>query len=182
MNIYKASIEDLYVIEPDIYTDDRGCFLESYSSKYFLNKGINLNFLQDNISKSTKGVLRGMHYQLENPQGKMVRCVYGKVLDVSVDIRKKSPTFGKVFSKILSDKNNISLYIPPGFAHGFCVLSDEATFHYKCTGYYDADDSYGILWNGIDFEWPIDNPIISEKDKILPTLLKQEEGLLPIYE
>ena len=102
MNIYKASIEDLYVIEPDIYTDDRGCFLESYSSKYFLNKGINLNFLQDNISKSTKGVLRGMHYQLENPQGKMVRCVYGKVLDVSVDIRKKSPTFGKVFSKILS--------------------------------------------------------------------------------
>ena len=182
MNIYEADIKGLYVIESDVYSDERGYFLESFSNKYFVETGVNLNFVQDNISKSTKGVLRGLHYQLKNPQGKMVRCISGEVLDVCVDIRKNSPTFGKVFSKILNDKNHTSLYIPTGFAHGFCGLSDEAVFHYKCTDYYYPNDSYGLLWSGIDLEWPIDKPIISKKDKILPTLTEQEEKLLPKYE
>tara|TARA_R100000008_G_C3522127_1_gene134589 strand:+ start:179 stop:727 length:549 start_codon:yes stop_codon:yes gene_type:complete len=182
MNIYEADLEGLQIIESNVYEDSRGYFLESYSEKYLLDKGINLNFVQDNISKSTKGVLRGLHYQLNNPQGKMVRCMMGEVLDISVDIRYGSPTFGKVFTKILNDKNNISLYIPTGFAHGFCVLSDEAIFYYKCTDYYYPNDQYGILWDSIDLKWPINNPLISEKDRVLPKLLEQDKKLLPKYE
>ena len=112
----------------------------------------------------------------------MVRCIQGEVLDVSVDIRIGSPTFGQVNSKILNDKNNISLYIPIGFAHGFCVLSEEAIFHYKCTEYYYQDDQQGILWNSIDFEWPDDNPLVSEKDQIYPPLSIHHTELLPTYE
>ena len=180
MNVYKEG--GIYVIESDVYEDDRGYFLESYSEKYLLDMGLNVNFVQDNISKSTKGVLRGLHYQLENPQSKMVRCIKGSVLDVSVDIRVDSPTFGKVTSKVLNDKTNMSLYIPVGCAHGFFVLSDEAIFHYKCTDYYYPNDQYGIVWNSIDFEWGADNPTVSNKDKILPKLLEQDKKLLFKYE
>jgi len=127
MNVYKEG--GIYVIESDVYEDDRGYFLESYSEKSLLDIGLNVNFVQDNISKSTKGVLRGLHYQLENPQGKMVRCIKGSVLDVSVDIRVDSPTFGKVTSKVLNDKTNMSLYIPVGCAHGFFV--------WECCGVYN---------------------------------------------
>ena len=182
MNIYEADIKGLYVIESDVYSDDRGYFLESFSNKYFLEKGVHLDFFQDNISKSTKGVIRGLHYQLNNPQGKMVRCISGEILDVCVDIRKNSPTFGKTYSKILNDKNNHSMYVPVGCAHGFCVLSEEAIFHYKCTEYYHPNDQYGILWDSIDFDWPISNPIVSDKDKVLPSFSEQERKLLPEYE
>jgi|TARA_Y100000310_G_scaffold11934_1_gene12409 dTDP-4-dehydrorhamnose 3,5-epimerase len=180
MIVYEEN--NIYVIESDTYEDDRGYFLESYSEKSLSDIGLNVNFVQDNISKSTKGVLRGLHYQLENPQGKMVRCIKGSILDVSIDIRVGSPTFGKVTSKVLNDKTNISLYIPTGFAHGFYVLSDEAIFHYKCTEYYYSDDQYGILWNSIDLDWLTKNPLVSEKDKILPKLLEQDRKLLPRYE
>ena len=180
MTIYEEN--GLYVIEPNVYKDDRGYFLESHSNKYLLEAGLNLNLVQDNISKSNKGVLRGLHYQLEYPQGKVVRCIQGEVLDVSVDIRIGSPTFGQVNSKILNDKNNISLYIPIGFAHGFCVLSDEAIFHYKCTEYYYKDDQQGILWNGVDFDWPVKNPLVSEKDQILLSLQETPKELLFTYE
>jgi len=180
MIVYEEN--DIYVIESDTYEDDRGYFLESYSEKYLIDAGLNLDFVQDNISKSTKGVLRGLHYQLNNPQGKIVRCIRGEVLDVSVDIRFGSPTFGKVNSKVLNDKNNISLYIPTGFAHGFFVLSDEAIFTYKCTDYYYLDDQHGILWNSIDFDWSNKNPLVSKKDGILPKLLEQNKELLPKYE
>ena len=172
----------IYVIESDIYEDERGYFLESYSDKYLSEAGLNLDFVQDNISKSAKDVLRGLHYQLNNPQGKMVRCIGGEVLDVSVDIRVGSPNFGKVNYKVLNDKNNISLYIPTGFAHGFFVLSDEAIFTYKCTDYYYLDDQYGILWNSIDFDWSNKNPLVSKKDEILPKLSEQNKELLPKYE
>jgi|TARA_Y100000310_G_scaffold340659_1_gene437229 dTDP-4-dehydrorhamnose 3,5-epimerase len=180
MIIYEEN--GLYVIEPSVYKDDRGYFLESHSNKYLLEAGLNLNFIQDNISKSNKGVLRGLHYQLEYPQGKVVRCIQGEVLDVSVDIRIGSPTFGQVNSKILNDKNNISLYIPIGFAHGFCVLSEEAIFHYKCTEYYYQDDQQGILWNSIDLNWPVKNPLVSEKDQILLSIEETPKELLFTYE
>ena len=180
MTVYEEN--GIYVIEPDLYTDDRGYFLESYSDKYFIEAGLNLNFVQDNISKSTKDVVRGLHYQLDNPQGKMVRCIQGEVLDVSVDIRVGSPTFGHVNSKILNDKNNISLYIPTGFAHGFCVLSDEATFHYKCTEYYYMSDQRGILWDSIDLDWTVENPLVSEKDQILLSIEETPKELLFKYE
>jgi|TARA_R110000824_G_scaffold88670_2_gene217949 dTDP-4-dehydrorhamnose 3,5-epimerase len=180
MTIYEEN--GLYVIKPNVYKDDRGYFLESHSNKYLLEAGLNLNFVQDNISKSNKGVLRGLHYQLEYPQGKMVRCIQGEVLDVSVDIRVGSPTFGQVNSKILNDKNNISLYIPIGFVHGFCVLSDEAIFHYKCTEYYYKDDQRGILWNSIDLQWPVKNPLVSEKDQILLSIEETPKELLFTYE
>jgi len=180
MTIYEEN--GLYVIEPNVYKDDRGYFLESHSNKYLLEAGLNLNFIQDNISKSNKGVLRGLHYQLEYPQGKVVRCIQGEVLDVSVDIRIGSPTFGQVNSKILNDKNNISLYIPIGFAHGFCVLSEEAIFHYKCTEYYYQDDQQGILWNSIDLDWPVKNPLVSEKDQILLSIEETPKELLFTYE
>lgn len=180
MIIYEEN--GLYVIEPNVYKDDRGYFLESHSNKYLLEAGLNLNFIQDNISKSNKGVLRGLHYQLEYPQGKVVRCIQGEVLDVSVDIRIGSPTFGQVNSKILNDKNNISLYIPIGFAHGFCVLSEEAIFHYKCTEYYYQDDQQGILWNSIDLNWPVKNPLVSEKDQILLSIEETPKELLFTYE
>ena len=180
MIIYEEN--GLYVIEPNVYKDDRGYFLESHSNKYLLEAGLNLNFIQDNISKSNKGVLRGLHYQLEYPQGKVVRCIQGEVLDVSVDIRIGSPTFGQVNSKILNDKNNISLYIPIGFAHGFCVLSEEAIFHYKCTEYYYQDDQQGILWNSIDLDWHVKNPLVSEKDQILLSIEETPKELLFTYE
>ena len=172
----------VYVIESDVYIDDRGYFLESHSNKYLLEAGLNLNFVQDNISKSNKGVLRGLHYQIKNPQGKMVRCIQGEVLDVCVDIRIGSPTFGKVNSRILNDKNNTSLYIPIGFAHGFYVMSEEAIFTYKCTDYYYSDDQQGILWNSIDLDWPDDNPLVSKKDRMNPKLSEQNKELLHTYE
>ncbi len=168
MKVEKTFIQDLLVIEPDVFGDERGYFFESFSYKKYQAGGIDLNFVQDNISKSKKGTLRGLHYQAgERAQGKLCQAIKGKVLDVAVDIRFNSPTFGKYFSVELSEENHLQLLIPKGFAHGFSVLSDEAVFHYKCTEYYSKPDERTIIYNDPDLNinWRVDNPVVSEKDK-----------------
>lgn len=167
MKILPTKLNDCYIIEPKVFTDKRGFFLETYrDSNYEQLVGISLPFVQDNHSRSSKGVLRGLHFQKKKPQGKLVRVVCGQVFDVAVDIRKNSSTFGMWDSVILSENNKKQLWIPPGFAHGFLVLSDYADFEYKCTDYYDPEDECGILWSdpNLAISWPLENPIISNKD------------------
>jgi dTDP-4-dehydrorhamnose 3,5-epimerase len=164
-----TEIQDLIVIIPKIYEDCRGYFMESYNYNYFKSQGLDRVFVQDNQSKSQRGVLRGLHFQKKYPQGKLIRVISGEVFDVAVDLRQNSPSFRKWFGIILSSENKKQLYIPPGFAHGFLVLSDEAEFFYKCTEYYHPEDEDGILWNDdkIGVEWPlgkINQLIVSEKD------------------
>ena len=166
----ETGIEGLCVIEPTVFGDDRGYFMETYNKKEFEEIGITEQFVQDNQSKSKKGVLRGLHFQTEHSQGKLVRAVSGEVYDVAVDIRKDSPTYGKYFGVVLSKENKKQFYIPPYFAHGFLVLSDEAEFVYKCTDLYHPEFESGILYNDeeIGIEWPMDNInelIMSDKDK-----------------
>ena len=167
MNIIETSLIDCVIIEPKVFGDDRGFFLETFhSSRYSEFAGIHLPFVQDNHSRSSKGVLRGLHFQQTKPQGKLVRVVQGQVFDVAVDIRRESSTFGKWEGVILSDENKKQFWVPPGFAHGFIVLSDVVDFEYKCTDYYDPLDEGSILWNDPDLgiKWPLVNPILSEKD------------------
>ena len=162
-------IKDLFIIEPDLFKDARGYFYESYSELKYKNLGLNYKFIQDNISKSSFGTIRGLHYQIgNNAQGKLCQVLSGAVLDVAVDIRHGSPTYGKYFSIELSSENNKQLWIPPGFAHGFSVLSEFAIFSYKCTNYYSKQDERCILFNDIDLgiNWEVKNPIISDKDKL----------------
>ncbi len=165
-------IPGLFEIQPKLFGDNRGYFMESYSQKNYEEAGIAAAFVQDNQSSSVKGVLRGLHYQKKNPQGKLVRAIEGEIFDVAVDIRPRSPTRGKWYSVILSGKKQNQFYIPEGFAHGFLVLSDTALFAYKCTAFYDPEDESGIIWNdpSIDVKWPdlgMDY-ILSDKDKALP--------------
>ena len=179
MKFIKLDIPDVVVIEPDIFGDARGFFLESYKKNEFAENGINVDFVQDNMSSSTKNVLRGLHYQLDPAaQGKLVRVVVGEVFDVAVDIRNGSPYFGKWVGQMLSAENGKSMYVPPGFAHGFCVLSDLAVFHYKCTTYYSKENERGLLWNDPDIgiEWPVldSEVVLSDKDKNAPTLSMAE--------
>jgi dTDP-4-dehydrorhamnose 3,5-epimerase len=171
----KTSIEGVYIIEPTVFGDDRGYFMETYHQGEFKESGLDLNFVQDNQSKSTKGVIRGLHFQYTKPQGKLVRVIKGEVFDVAVDLRKNSSTYGKWEGVLLSEENKKQFYIPEGFAHGFIVLSDEAEFTYKCTEFYDPEDEGGILWNDPDIGilWPIDDlkeVVLSEKDKKWKTL------------
>jgi dTDP-4-dehydrorhamnose 3,5-epimerase len=170
MKVHTTHIPDVLILEPKIFGDDRGFFLESWNQKTLKDQvGIDEVFVQDNHSKSSKGVLRGLHYQLEQPQGKLVRVVTGRVLDVVVDIRKSSPTFGQYFSIELNDQNHLQLWIPPGIAHGFVVLSDTADFMYKTTDYYAPQYERSILWNDIDLniDWHLGDitPSLSDKDK-----------------
>ena len=167
MKITKTDIQGLIIIEPQIFKDSRGCFFESWNAKKFKQLGISEDFVQDNQSVSSKGVLRGLHFQ--NPpyaQAKLVRVIEGSVLDVAVDLRKNSPTYGKHFSVILSEQNNKSFFIPKGFAHGFLSLEDNTVFNYKCSDYYNKESEGSLLWNDEDLkiDWQIDNPLISEKD------------------
>ena len=167
MNITKTDIQGLIIIEPQIFKDSRGCFFESWNAKKFKQLGISEDFVQDNQSVSSKGVLRGLHFQ--NPpyaQAKLVRVIEGSVLDVAVDLRKNSPTYGKHVSVILSGQNNKSFFIPKGFAHGFLSLEDNTVFNYKCSDYYNKESEGSLLWNDEDLkiDWQIDNPLISEKD------------------
>jgi len=168
MNVIKTHIPDVLIIEPDVYGDERGFFFESFNEKKFQEKtGLNYKFVQDNHSRSTKGVLRGLHYQIQHAQGKLVRVVVGKVFDVAVDIRKSSPTFGQWVGEHLSEENKKMLWVPPGFAHGFVVLSDVAEFLYKATDYYAPEHERSILWNDDDIavDWHFSGePLISEKD------------------
>lgn len=167
MEVIKTELEGLSIIRPKVFGDERGYFFESYNQDSYRNAGIDYIFLQDNISKSKKGTIRGLHYQVGNKaQGKLCKVIYGKVLDVAVDIRFGSPTFGKYFSSELSEENHTQLWIPPGFAHGFSVLSEEAIFSYKCTELYSKEHERAILFNdpSLNINWKVDNPIISEKD------------------
>jgi len=167
MKIEKTNIEGLLLIEPSIFKDGRGYFLESYNQKTFKKFSLNIDFVQDNISKSVKGTIRGLHYQIgEFAQGKLSSVIFGKVLDVAVDIRVGSPTYGNYFSCELSEDNKLQLWIPIGFAHGFSVLSDEAIFSYKCTKNYNKESERSIIYNDSDLniDWKVDNPILSEKD------------------
>lgn len=168
MNIVKTKLSDCVIIEPKVFGDERGFFLETFhASRYADLAGISLPFVQDNHSRSSKNVLRGLHFQKKKPQGKLVRVVRGVVYDVAVDIRKDSSTFGYWEGIILSEENKKQFWVPPGFAHGFVVLSDIADFEYKCTDYYDASDQGSILWSDpdLDIKWPISSPILSDKDK-----------------
>lgn len=174
-NFIKTSIEGVYIIEPTVFGDNRGYFMESYSKRDFEEAGLTMNFVQDNESKSKKGVLRGLHFQTKNTQGKLVRVVEGEVFDVVVDLREGSPTFGKWEGVTLTAENKRQFYIPEGFAHGFLVLSETATFQYKCTDYYAPEYDGGVLWNDPDIgiEWPlegIEEVLLSEKDQKQQTL------------
>lgn len=170
-------IKDLYVITPKVFGDERGYFYESYNEKDFLDKGLNYRFVQDNQSRSKYGVLRGLHFQKNNPQAKLVRVIEGEVFDVAVDLRKDSETYGKWVGEILSESNKKQLLIPRGFAHGFLVLSDFATFCYKCDEFYHPEDEGGIPWDdpAVGIDWPATTEIIlSEKDKKYSSLHEKE--------
>jgi dTDP-4-dehydrorhamnose 3,5-epimerase len=182
MKITSTRIPEVLLIEPDVHADSRGYFMESWHRRKFSDQGLAADFVQDNHSRSARGVLRGLHYQLHQPQGKLVRVANGRVFDVAVDIRRGSPAFGQWVGVELSDENRRQLYIPHGFAHGFCVLSDTADFLYKCTAYYAPDDEHGIRWDdpAIGIDWPGENFIISDKDAA-NGLLDTLSGVLPVY-
>ncbi|HHH3428994.1 TPA: dTDP-4-dehydrorhamnose 3,5-epimerase [Escherichia coli] len=171
MKITKTHLLGCIVIEPKVFRDARGFFVETYQKEKYQEIGITEDFVQDNRSRSAKGVLRGLHFQTNQPQGKLVSVTSGAVYDVAVDLRPESATFGSYFGLVLSEELNNQLYIPPGFAHGFCVLSDSADFLYKCTQYYNPASESGIQWNDptLKINWPISNPFISEKDSTLPS-------------
>lgn len=171
MKVKTVEIKGLLIIEPAVFEDDRGYFFEAYNAHKFKSAGLESDFVQDNLSKSSKNVLRGLHFQ--NPpyaQGKLVSVVRGSVLDVAVDIRKSSPTFGQHYSIVLSEINKIQFYIPPGFAHGFKTLEDDTIFSYKCTKAYNKDSEGAIKWddNVLNINWDSENPIVSEKDQLAP--------------
>ena len=167
MIVKKINISGILIIEPDVFRDTRGAFAELWSSHRLAAEGLRETFVQDNVSWSTKGVLRGLHYQNPAAQGKLISVLEGEVFDVAVDIRRGSPTFGKWYGIVLSSANLRQLFLPPGFAHGFVVLSDQALFHYKCTAEYNKSTEKTLLWNDPDIgiEWPVNNPIVSEKDR-----------------
>lgn len=171
MEVIKTQIDGVLLVKPKIFGDVRGYFVETWQKQRYEECGIDLPFVQDNHSKSSKGILRGLHFQKNHPQGKLVMVSYGEVFDVAVDIRENSPTFGKWYGAILNQENQNQLWIPPGLAHGFVVLSDVAYFHYKCTDYYHPNDEGSIRWNDpeLAIDWPIDfEPLLSEKDSKAP--------------
>ena len=183
MKITRTKINGCLVIEPKVFGDERGFFLETFQAeRYKEMAGIELSFVQDNHSRSTKGVLRGLHFQKTKPQGKLVRVVRGEVFDVAVDIRKGSPTFGQWEGVWLSEENKKQFWLPPGLAHGFVVTSETADFEYKCTDYYDPTDEGCLIWNDPDvgIDWPIEEPVLSEKDQqgsLLKDLMLEDKGV-----
>jgi dTDP-4-dehydrorhamnose 3,5-epimerase len=183
MNVIATAIPGVIVLEPKVFGDDRGYFLETWSRQKYEAVGIPAVFVQDNVSFSRKGVLRGLHYQHPQSQGKLVQVMSGEVFDVAVDIRAGSPTFGKSVGEVLSEKNHRQMYIPPGLAHGFCVLSDTVLFAYKCTDTYNAAAEGGIFWNDPDLgiEWPIRQPVLSPKDEKYPRLRDVPKDRLPVF-
>ena len=176
MIIKDSILPDIRIIIPKVHKDSRGYFFESYQKEKFRYNGISENFVQDNQVESKKGVLRGLHYQLNYPQGKLVRVIKGEILDVAVDIRKGSKSFGKSEMIHLSCENKRMFYIPEGFAHGYLVLSEIAIVYYKCTEYYRPDDQYGVIWNDkrLNLDWGTNHPILSNKDSELPDLNDQQ--------
>ena len=172
MNIITTALDGVIIIEPEVFRDNRGFFMETYSRAKYEEAGVVCDFVQDNLSYSVKGTLRGLHFQIKRPQAKLVQVVTGEIFDVAVDIRPGSPTFGKWAGVYLSEKNKRQLFIPEGFAHGFCVISETAHFLYKCSDFYFQHDEGGIIWSDPDIgiDWPVKDPIVSEKDKQLPRL------------
>ncbi|MCB1195902.1 dTDP-4-dehydrorhamnose 3,5-epimerase [bacterium] len=179
----RTSIPEVIIIEPDIYKDHRGFFAETYRNNSYCENGINQPFVQDNHSHSKQNVLRGLHYQLKHPQGKLVTALTGEIFDVAVDIRRGSPTFGKWIGVLLNSTNKRQLWIPSGFAHGFYVISQTADVLYKCTGYYVPEDDFGIRWDSpeLAIDWHCQQPILSDKDRLYPTLKEMPESKLPVY-
>lgn len=173
MQVIETALAGLLVVEPRVFEDERGFFMESFQAERYRAHGVEAEFVQDNHSRSRRGVLRGLHFQRRHPQGKLIYTVRGAVYDVAVDLRRGSPTFGRHVGLVLSDENRRQLYVPPGFAHGFCVLSDWADVTYKCTDFYRPGDEGGVRWDDPDLaiRWPLDGPpVLSEKDAALPRL------------
>ncbi len=183
MNILKTTLSGVTIIEPDIFEDSRGYFFETWQKQRYAEQGMPKNFVQDNVSSSSQGVLRGLHFQNPKGQGKLVQVLSGKVFDVAVDIRWGSPEFGQWVGIELSEDNKKQFYVPPGYAHGFCVLSKTATFLYKCTEYYNASSEASIRWDDPDLaiDWPIKQPEISEKDRSARFLKEFTEFELPHF-
>lgn len=183
MNISMTPLKGVLIIQPRVFEDPRGCFMETYQQGRYAEAGINRAFVQDNLSRSVRGTLRGLHYQLNHPQAKLVQVVRGAVFDVAVDIRRGSPAFGKWTGVELSDRNNRQLFIPEGFAHGFCVISETAYVIYKCTDFYNPDDEAGILWSDPDIgiDWQVSGPLLSAKDSQYPRLHDVPPERLPLY-
>jgi dTDP-4-dehydrorhamnose 3,5-epimerase len=176
MNFIPTALTGVLVVEPDVFRDERGFFLETFSRSKYARGGIDCEFLQDNHSRSQRNTIRGLHSQRQHPQGKLVRVLVGSIIDVVVDIRRDSPTYLKWISVELSADNFRQIYVPPGFAHGICITSDVADIEYKCTDYYDPNDELRIAWNdpAIGIRWPIENPILSDKDGHAPNLEEQQ--------
>ena len=172
MNFTETKLAGVLIIEPKVFGDSRGFFKETFQAERYREASIEYTFVQDNYSRSQKGVLRGLHFQITKPQGKLVSCPKGAVFDVAVDIDPESTTYGQYVGVELTEENHKQLWVPPGYAHGFCVLSETADFQYKCTDYYCPDDEVGFIWNDTDvaIEWPIDEPLLSDKDAKLPAL------------
>ena len=183
MKIEATSIDGVVLLEPRVFGDHRGYFLESYQQSRYEAAGVKTTFVQDNISLSVKNTLRGLHYQHPNGQAKLVQVLQGEIFDVAVDIRRGSPTFGQSFSAVLSAANHRQLFIPEGFAHGFCVLSESALFMYKCSTYYSPDDEGGVRWDdpALGIQWPVQTPILSQRDQAMPLLHAIAADKLPSY-
>jgi len=178
MKVTESRLKGVLLIKPRVFEDSRGFFLETYNRDRYRDNGIEAEFVQDNYARSTRGILRGMHYQIKHSQAKLVWVPEGEVFDVAVDLRKDSPTFGQWEGYTLSSKNKHQLFVPTGFAHGYCVISETADFMYKCTDFYYPEDEGGLIWNDpkVGIEWPIEDPVLSEKDQNNPTL---EKTVLP---
>jgi len=183
LTLSQLSIPGVFIIEPACFADNRGFFMETFHLQRYKDAGLDKNFVQDNHSHSTRNVLRGMHYQLKNPQGKLIYAVTGEIFDVAVDIRRGSPTFGHWTGAVLSAENKCQIYIPEGFAHGFVVISKYADVIYKCTDLYAPGDEYGVLWSDPDIgiNWTVDTPVLSQKDLENPKLNDIPEAHLPVY-
>lgn len=183
MKVQETALPGVLLIEPQVFGDSRGFFLETFSAERYEAAGVRGPFVQDNMSLSAKGIVRGMHLQHPNAQGKLVWVVQGAVLDVALDVRVGSPTFGRWVAEELSADNKRQLWVPPGFAHGFCVTSESAVFVYKCTQYYAPKEEVGVLWNDPDLgiPWPVVEPVVSPKDRALPRLADVDRARLPRY-
>ena len=170
MKFLQTDLPGVMVVEPDVHRDARGFFLETFHARKYREGGIPYDFVQDNHSRSVRGTLRGLHAQRTRPQGKLVRALRGEIFDVALDIRSGSKTFGGWTAAVLSEENFRQMFVPPGFAHGFCVLSDLAEIEYKCTDFYDRSDEIGVLWDSAGIDWPVKEPLLSAKDAALPRL------------
>ena len=172
MNIISTELQGVTIIEPQVFGDQRGFFKETWHKERYQSMGIEVDFVQDNFSRSTKGVLRGLHFQKTKPQGKLIQCLAGEIYDVVVDINPQSATYGQHVGLYLNDENHRQLYIPPGYAHGFCVVSEVVDISYKCTDFYCPEDEGGLIWSDpdLDIAWPVEQPRLSAKDQVYPTL------------